>query len=85
MAMVVGALLGLAIAGPAQARDDSISSFDGTRIVLSFFPADNLPAGRKAPTVLFGRYTIEASGRRADATKVRVTKRVVRRAPRPRR
>jgi hypothetical protein len=36
---VIGTLLALAGAAPVQARDDSISSFDGTRIVLSFFPA----------------------------------------------
>jgi ABC-2 type transport system ATP-binding protein len=53
-AAVVGVLLAVAGVAPAQARDDSISSFDGTRIVLSFFPADGLKAGQKAPTVLFG-------------------------------
>jgi ABC-2 type transport system ATP-binding protein len=38
----------------AFARDDSVSSFDGTRIVLSFFPAEGLQVGQKAPTVLLG-------------------------------
>jgi ABC-2 type transport system ATP-binding protein len=44
------------LAGSAQAaqRDATISSFDGTPIVLSFFPADNLAAGQRAPTVLYG-------------------------------
>ena len=44
----------LGLSSSAFARDDSITSFDGTNIVLSFFPAANLPAGTKAPTVLYG-------------------------------
>jgi ABC-2 type transport system ATP-binding protein len=44
----------LALAPSALARDDSITSFDGTNIVLSFFPAAGLAPGAKAPTVLFG-------------------------------
>ena len=31
-----------------------VTSFDGTRIVLSFFPAEGLQPGQKAPTVLIG-------------------------------
>jgi ABC-2 type transport system ATP-binding protein len=50
-ALLAGTLLG---APAASARDDAITSFDGTRIELSFFPAAGLPAGAKAPTVLFG-------------------------------
>jgi ABC-2 type transport system ATP-binding protein len=38
----------------AQARDATITSFDGTQIVLSFFPADGLAPGQRAPTVLEG-------------------------------
>jgi ABC-2 type transport system ATP-binding protein len=41
-------------ANTALARDDSITSFDGTRIVLSFFGAEGLQPGQKAPTVLVG-------------------------------
>ena len=45
----------LAIAAQsALARDDSVTSFDGTRIMLSFFPAEGLQAGQRAPTVLVG-------------------------------
>ncbi|MDX6697943.1 MAG: type transport system ATP-binding protein [Solirubrobacteraceae bacterium] len=46
----------LATCAPAQAaqRDETISSFDGTSIVLSFFPADNLGPGQKAPVILYG-------------------------------
>ena len=67
LAAVIGTLLALGSAAPVQARDDSISSFDGTRIVLSFFPADGLKAGQKA------------SGRRPDGSRVRFTKRVAKR------
>jgi ABC-2 type transport system ATP-binding protein len=44
-------LLLLAFAPPAQARDATVTSFDGTQIQLSFMPADG--AG-KHPTVLEG-------------------------------
>src|SRR4051812_10165774 len=49
--------LGLALASlllvpaAASARDATITSFDGTQIVLSFFPS---PQGGKAPTILEG-------------------------------
>ena len=51
MFAVAGALL---CAPAAFARDGEIVSFDGTRIELSYFPAEGLAAGGKAPTVLFG-------------------------------
>src|SRR5215218_4383608 len=41
----------LVAAPPADARDATITSFDGTQIVLSFFPS---PSGAKAPTILEG-------------------------------
>lgn len=41
-------------AAPAIARDDTVTSFDGTSIALHFFPAAGLATGGKAPTVLFG-------------------------------
>jgi ABC-2 type transport system ATP-binding protein len=44
----------LLLPAAAQARDATVTSFDGTQIVLSFFPADGLHAGQKAPTVLEG-------------------------------
>ncbi len=44
-------LMLLALPAAAQARDATITSFDGTQIVLSFFPS---AAGGKAPTVLEG-------------------------------
>src|ERR1700751_3590742 len=41
----------LVLAPAAQARDTTITSFDGTQIQLSFFPS---AAGGRAPTVLEG-------------------------------
>jgi ABC-2 type transport system ATP-binding protein len=52
LALAVAALL--AAPAAAQARDATITSFDGTQIVLSFFPAEGLQPGQKAPTVLEG-------------------------------
>src|SRR5215207_3680098 len=46
------ALAALLLAAPAaSARDATVTSFDGTQIVLSFHPA---PGGGKAPTILQG-------------------------------
>ena len=51
----IAACLALLIAAPlAHARDDEVTSFDGTKIVLSFFPAAGLEPGQRAPTVLIG-------------------------------
>jgi ABC-2 type transport system ATP-binding protein len=47
------ALSGLT-ASAAQGRDFVVESFDGTRIVGAFFPAEGLKAGERAPTVLSG-------------------------------
>ncbi|MEA2445388.1 MAG: type transport system ATP-binding protein, partial [Thermoleophilales bacterium] len=44
----------LAAAPAAHARDAEVSSFDGTKIVLSFFPAEGLKDGQRTPTVLVG-------------------------------
>jgi ABC-2 type transport system ATP-binding protein len=41
-------------AAPAQARDATVQSFDGTSISLHFFPAAGLAAGERAATVLVG-------------------------------
>jgi ABC-2 type transport system ATP-binding protein len=43
-----------ACAAPAHGRDDTVTSFDGTKIVLSFFPAEGLAPGARAPTILVG-------------------------------
>ncbi len=49
LALAFAALL---VAAPsAQARDATITSFDGTRIILSFHPS---PSGAKVPTILEG-------------------------------
>jgi len=47
--------LGLLAGVPAaKARDATVTSFDGTHIATSFFPAEGLQPGQKAPTVLVG-------------------------------
>ena len=54
VAIVVAVSAVLVAAPVASARDDSVTSFDGTRIVLSFFPAEGLQPGQRAPTILIG-------------------------------
>src|SRR3954467_7831049 len=49
--LVLAAALVLAAPASAHARDATVTSFDGTQIVLSFFPS---PSGAKAPTILEG-------------------------------
>ena len=47
------ALAALALLAPtAAARDQVVTSFDGTAIATSFMPAAGLKPGQKAPTVL---------------------------------
>jgi ABC-2 type transport system ATP-binding protein len=54
VAAVAAALATLAVPASANARDDVVTSFDGTKIVVSFFPAPNLKQGQQAPTILIG-------------------------------
>ncbi len=54
VSVIVAAALAAFFAPAASARDDAVTSFDGTRIVLSFFPAEGLQTGQKAPTILIG-------------------------------
>src|SRR4051794_19319598 len=49
--LLLAAALVLAAPAAAHARDATVTSFDGTQIVLSFHPA---PQGGKAPTILEG-------------------------------
>src|SRR5215203_6197933 len=49
--LLLAAALVLAAPAAAHARDATITSFDGTQLVLSFHPA---PQGGKAPTILEG-------------------------------
>jgi ABC-2 type transport system ATP-binding protein len=51
---MVAAAAALAFPTTAAARDDTVRSFDGTKIVLSFFPASGLKKGHRAPTVMIG-------------------------------
>lgn len=55
-------------AGPARAADGYVSSFDGTKIVYSFFPDPALQAGQTAPTVMFGPGYSSARAGSTDAT-----------------
>jgi ABC-2 type transport system ATP-binding protein len=67
------ALAALAVLAPAaSARDQVVTSFDGTAIATSFFPATGLKAGEKAPTVLMthgwaGTRTRDENGASSDA------------------
>src|SRR5919201_2429775 len=52
---LLGATAALLLTAPAAAaRDATVTSFDGTPITVSFFPAEGLGAGQRAPTVLEG-------------------------------
>jgi ABC-2 type transport system ATP-binding protein len=53
VAISVAAILLLAAAS-AAARDAHVRSFDGTRILVHFFPAAALKAHHRAPMVLTG-------------------------------
>ena len=46
------AVAALATAPTAYARDVIVSSFDGTPISASFFPAEGLQPGQRAPMIL---------------------------------
>ena len=48
------ALAWAGLAGPAQAEDIVVNSFDGTPIVAHWFPNPSLAAGQRAPVVLNG-------------------------------
>src|SRR5690349_70768 len=63
--VLAAGLLALA-ASAAQARDGVVTSFDGTKIVYSFFPAHGLKAGQRAPTVMVGPGY--SSGRSSDTS-----------------
>src|SRR3954471_6581782 len=50
--LALALLLALALAPAAEARDQIVTSFDGTPLATSFFPAAGLKAGQRAPTIL---------------------------------
>ncbi len=55
LGMVAGATsIVMASAGVASARDAHVRSFDGTRILVHFFPAAGLKRHQRVPTVLLG-------------------------------
>src|SRR3954447_26921919 len=51
---LLAAALLLVAPAAAHARDATVTSFDGTKIALSFFGAEGLAAGQRAPTILEG-------------------------------
>jgi ABC-2 type transport system ATP-binding protein len=67
LGLLTAALLALG-AGPASARDGAVTSFDGTKIVYSFFPDPALRAGQRAPTVMFGPGYGSGRAASSDAT-----------------
>ena len=65
---IFAACVALLVAAPAaHARDAEVTSFDGTKIVLSFFPAERLEPGQRAPTVLIGHGWGQQRERNEDA------------------
>jgi ABC-2 type transport system ATP-binding protein len=50
--LVLAVALLLVAAVPAAARDTVVTSFDGTQLQVSFFPAAGLQPGQTAPTIL---------------------------------
>jgi ABC-2 type transport system ATP-binding protein len=56
------------LASSASAADGYVTSFDGTKIVYSFFPDPQLKSGQTAPTVMFGPGYSSARSSSSDAT-----------------
>ena len=63
MGVLLAAVTAAALAGSALAADGYVTSFDGTKIVYSFFPDPALTAGQTAPTVMFGPGYSQRAGR----------------------
>ena len=63
-----GRLVMAVLAATAAARDGYVTSFDGTKIVYSFFPDPSLQPGQRAPTVMFGPGYSSARSSSSDAT-----------------
>jgi ABC-2 type transport system ATP-binding protein len=57
-----------AFAASARATDGTVTSFDGTKIVYSFFPDPSLQNGATAPTVMFGPGYGSARANSSDPT-----------------
>jgi ABC-2 type transport system ATP-binding protein len=68
LALLVTCALAGATATSAVARDGYVTSFDGTKIVYSFFPDPALKAGQRAPTVMFGPGYGSARANSSDPT-----------------
>ena len=52
--VLAAAMLIALLPASAAAREDTVTSFDGTKIAVSFFPAPDLKRGQRAPTILIG-------------------------------
>ena len=52
--LLAAVVLSLLVPASALARDATVQSFDGTSLVVHFFPAAGLKHGRRVPTVLVG-------------------------------
>ena len=68
IAVVAAVLASAAFAGSAAAGDGYVTSFDGTKIVYSFFADPALTVGQTAPTVMFGPGYSSARAGASDAT-----------------
>ena len=68
--MVLGCAVALlcVVAAPAQARDGSITSFDGTKIAYHFYPQPDLAKGKKAPTLMNGPGYSSGGASKDDST-----------------
>lgn len=66
LAAALAVLAAAAAPAPAAERDAVVRSFDGTPIVASFFTADGLAEGQRAPTILMGPGW--SSGRARDSS-----------------
>ncbi|HET9102433.1 MAG TPA: alpha/beta fold hydrolase [Solirubrobacteraceae bacterium] len=68
--MSVLAALGLCglTAGPALARDGTVTSFDGTKIAYHFYPRPGLAPGQRAPTLMDGPGYSSGGASESDAT-----------------
>lgn len=68
MGVLLAAVTAAALASSARAADGYVTSFDGTKIVYSFFPDPALTPGEQAPTVMFGPGYSSARAGSSDAT-----------------
>src|SRR5436190_37649 len=67
--LALGCVAALAVtAAPAQARDGSVTSFDGTKIAYHFYPQPDLAPGQSAPTLMDGPGYSSGGAAESDGT-----------------